>query len=240
MATLKPSPAVDLPPTLDWYRQAANWLVGLSTGAIAAGVTMSGEIRQAAPVARGLVFPTGLAFLLAVVSGVLFYFWILKFANSYERRTMLRAQHAAESDPAKCTEIEKKIAVLDRVISTEAGAYLRFYRLLLGSFLIGVSFLAVTLFLLVMPGREAVAGDAYQLMTVPVAENDASVGVQTVLVDRRNGRTWMLVAAADGTVHWAPIPTLAPPRLPAAQPTAVPATTARQTPTAAPAARPTP
>lgn len=53
----------ELPVTLDWYRQAANWLVGLSTGAIAASLTFMDKLRPVGLVVRVLFVFAGVCFL---------------------------------------------------------------------------------------------------------------------------------------------------------------------------------
>src|SRR2546428_1116612 len=89
-ASLQAKPA--LPTTLAWYRDAANWVVGLSTGALAAGLAYRDEIQLAERTPRVVFSLSALAFLVAVVAGIQFYFWITTYGNQLERSHRVQLQ----------------------------------------------------------------------------------------------------------------------------------------------------
>jgi hypothetical protein len=62
-----------VPPTFGWYRDTANWLVGLSTGALALGAGAAERAAGAGAPARALYTLGALGFLAALVSGVMLY-----------------------------------------------------------------------------------------------------------------------------------------------------------------------
>lgn len=80
---------VELPETLAGYREAANWLVGLSTAALAGSFALLEKILPA-PLATRLLLAGGAAMLLVTAAaGIVFYFWLLEIGNLIEREAEL-------------------------------------------------------------------------------------------------------------------------------------------------------
>lgn len=71
--------------TLEWYRQEANWLVGLSTGAIAAGLGLLDGLAASGVLVRALLTAAGLLFLVALFAGTRLYVWLNQWGSDFER-----------------------------------------------------------------------------------------------------------------------------------------------------------
>lgn len=75
-----------LPTSMDWFRQSANWLVGLSLAALAwLGGRYEARTDHAWIPLEVLYACTALAFVVAVLCGIGFYHWLTYFASLYER-----------------------------------------------------------------------------------------------------------------------------------------------------------
>lgn len=104
-----------LPASLGWYRDAANWVVGLSTGALAAGITQLERIGMAAQPAQVVFALATMFFLLAVVSGIQFYFWLTSYGNAREHRDRLEATAARSATrDAQLTHAESTLSQSER------------------------------------------------------------------------------------------------------------------------------
>src|SRR5262245_19153548 len=73
-----------IPKTLDWYREAANWVVGLATAALGAAFITLGSISKLELIPRLAVIAGGLCLALAVSCGILFYFWLIALGQALE------------------------------------------------------------------------------------------------------------------------------------------------------------
>lgn len=74
-----------LPATLDWYRQIANWIVGLAVGALALTPQWAGASTASTWPIRVLSIVTGLLLLIAVHSGIRLYIWLTDLGHCHER-----------------------------------------------------------------------------------------------------------------------------------------------------------
>jgi hypothetical protein len=118
----EPTPAAtQLPQALGWYRESANWLVGLSVGALAAAANCADKLLKANAFLKVVFMLSGGGFLIAVVGGVAFYYWLLRLGNALESR---------RPDDAK-------------IISDAPQRYTTFYNLMISGFLFGIISLAV-------------------------------------------------------------------------------------------------
>jgi hypothetical protein len=109
-----------LPQTLGWYRESANWLVGLAAAALATAATFVEKFFAANLFLKLLFTLGGISLFVAVFCGLAFYFWLLSLGNS----------------------LESTGADRDTRISGARTWYPRFYYGLLAGFLLGAFFLA--------------------------------------------------------------------------------------------------
>jgi|SRR6266566_1592342 len=139
-----PSPAQQsLPVTLDWYRQGANWLVGLASGVVAANLALVDKITGAAfwvEVVDGIAL---FLLLLVVVAGVFFYWWLTTYGNKREKKSSLEEELARETDPAQKASLEKKIQEAQQRMALAQTAFANWYKVLLWCFPLGLAALAI-------------------------------------------------------------------------------------------------
>jgi hypothetical protein len=179
-----------LPVTIDWYRQAANWLVGLSTGALAVGLTLADRVQAQSVTVQRLFLASGLAFLIAVVAGVRFYLWVTTYANQREQRD------AAKDDAGKVVPEQRMAKSLRRAAVT--------YQALLWSFTIGVGFAAVDILVLVT--REHPTPGHWTVVSSPVPLVGCATRPGTFLLNGDTSSVYLLERSDSGTFAWQRIP----------------------------------
>jgi hypothetical protein len=96
-----------LPTTLDWYRQGATWIVGLSTGALAFSVGWLRDRPLDSPWMNRSLGAASFFFLAATVTGVVFY-WHLTTAGN--RRETLATNRRELADGPRATAHEAEAA----------------------------------------------------------------------------------------------------------------------------------
>lgn len=91
-----------LPTSMDWFRQSANWLVGLSSGGLAwlGSMYFDKRIDHIANWVDLLYAAAALAFVIAIIAGVSFYSWLTNFASHYEKETESSKPGPKETEPA--------------------------------------------------------------------------------------------------------------------------------------------
>jgi hypothetical protein len=114
----------DLPATLELYRQEANWIVGLSVAAIAAGTGFADRLAQDTMAARILSTMAGLCFLCSVIAGVFLYARLNEWAGCWLQL----------ADPHEQAARDKVQERMDRARLWVA----RCYRALISAFPLGV------------------------------------------------------------------------------------------------------
>lgn len=189
----------ELPATLAWYRDAANWVVGLSTGAIAAGLMFHEEIHTGGGVAKILFGVSGLLFVIAIICGVQFYFWITSYANQREARDELTAELAkTPSDTNKQADRLK----LDESMDRAEVRFGNFYIGLLWAFHLGA--LGFVILAAALLYDDATVEPAKTWSVVIVSGVKGHMAADRVLkVDPVNGETFELtVANTTGEHAW--------------------------------------
>lgn len=189
-----------LPVTLSWYRDAANWVVGLSTGALAAGFTYREPIQSAPPFVRGVFVAAAILFLVALVAGIQFYFWLTTYGNQRERRERV----AAGMPQTRKEEQEKEVALQDaeQRLQRASRRYGYFYALLLWAFHLGVlGYAVVTASLFTRPRPTP---EAWQIVALPCCPGArCRVSQPHVLrIETTTGRAWYLAADSLAPVSW--------------------------------------
>jgi len=178
--------ASTLPATIDWYRQAANWLVGLSTGALGVGLTLADRVQAQSVWIQRLFLVSGLAFLIAVIAGVRFYLWIIDYANQREQRD-------------KATKPED-IAAAGQRMATAVRGYSSWYRALLWSFTIGVGLAAGDIVMLVT--REHPTPGHWTIVSSPVPLAGCETRPGTFLLNADTSAVWLLERSDSGAFGW--------------------------------------
>ena len=144
----------ELPTTLAWYRDAANWIVGLSAGAVAAALAYHREIQSAALGIRISFLAAGLLFVLAIVCGIQFYFWLTSYANQRELRDRLEEELKKEVHEPIKIELTKEVSYAAAEMQTAQDRSGFFYTGLLWTFHLGtISFAFVTGWLVSAPSE---------------------------------------------------------------------------------------
>lgn len=197
----------ELPATLSWYRDAANWVVGLSTGALAAAFAYREDIQAATQTPRVVFVAAAIAFLIALLAGIQYYFWITTYANQRERRDRLQSSLTSvpsEEQPAAQAHIADAAKRMER--AEQRFGY--FHTLLLWSFHFGVfGYATVTA---VMFTRPNLPEESWELVTVPCcpAARCRIPQPHVLRIERTTGRTWFLTADSVRAGQWHSIPEL--------------------------------
>jgi hypothetical protein len=172
----------ELPATLDWYRQGANWLVGLSTGAIAAGLALTDKIQGLGSGSVWLLRLAGLAFLVTVVAGVFSYFFLNSIGNALELRAGVREKIAKGDTQALQDELKVHQGKLEKA----HGRYWVLYTVCLVAFPVGVLFGAIEVWQ-ITSRRPAPIAQRWRVTGVDVP------GMAAVMVEESSAEAWGLV-----------------------------------------------
>lgn len=190
----------ELPVTLNWYREAANWLVGLAAAATAGSIALLETVRVAQASLR-LSFALGLVGLsAAVVSGILFYWWLLKYANLLEvdRRCRAASWPLLPSGP----QDQKRQADLNEAKTT----YAFFHNALLWAFTLGL-LAPASVGIILLFGKQPVPPDvpAYTVISIDEASRGAK-NPQTIalVVEAHSGQTWAIRSDSNGNLSTLP------------------------------------
>lgn len=188
-------PEVHLPPTLDWYRQAANWLVGLATGVLAVGLSSADKIPFETPGQQWIACLCIVCFLVTVGSGIAFYFWITSFANCLERREKFTNWHQNATTEDLKKEYLRKHVEADEA-SVRAGSwYTFFYNGMMWSFLAATLCMVLTLIGILRAEPTPKTPE----LTIFGADK------QTFMVDKMSGTTWILTTDPAHHLTWQPV-----------------------------------
>ena len=178
----------ELPETLNWYRESGNWLVGLSTGAIAAGLAFGVDLSSRSQAAFISLIVAGVCFILVIVLGVLFYFWIIKLGG----HILDRKEITAAGSP-RANELTAAASNVDEARQNVSSLY----TVLLFAFPVGCIAAAIgTAFAIANPQQST----HYAIAGCDAAA--ASPNVCAVLLDVDTGRVWLLDRNSTGGYFW--------------------------------------
>jgi len=195
-----------LPVSLDWYRSGANWVVGLSTAAIGAGIAFRADLTATATPALVLFVVAGLGFTAAALAGILFYFWLTAFANRAERLDELAKLIEAEKDRDQRAELEKLAATATAVRERSRVKMGKYYRVLMWSFFISVFVGLPAVLLAELPGKPTPPPAArWSVVTMPCPAPCRVARPTVFLVNETSGETWFLDSTRTGAA-WRRIP----------------------------------
>lgn len=124
------APPVEVPKTLDWYRDATKWLVAASAATLVLGLGFFGETSVSA--LRALFTFAGLLFLASLAAGALAHLWILEFGKLWENRGLLGPENVEDirANEREQVRYQRKIRIA--------------YCALLWTFFIGMAAFALT------------------------------------------------------------------------------------------------
>ena len=194
--------AATLPATLDWYRQAANWLVGLSTGAVAIGLTNLERIERSEGHIKVLCGSAGVFFLLAILSGIFFYIWLTALANGLEYREKHSASVDAEADPGRKRELEEKMRRAEGKIARARKWFPRFYWTLMFTFPFGVLLISVAILVSLAQGADK--QPSYSIITAPPITINGNLGAMADVIrfEGKSGKAWVMIRDPSGQFRW--------------------------------------
>jgi hypothetical protein len=195
----------DTPESAKWYSAGANWIVGLSTAAIGAGITLRSESGTTPGWILGLLILAGISFAIAIVAGVFHYYALATFLNRSELIKTLKP-----TPEAAVREGEEKR--LNEAVVTKESSRKRIqvtYGLLLGAFLFGVALGGTgTLFKVLdrPPLTKIVAAPskAWSIVTVPCCPTARCRVPQphVLLTNAENGETWYMDSTTTAAAVW--------------------------------------
>lgn len=196
---------------LNWHREAGNWLVGLSTGAIATGVLMGTQLKPANSWVKAVFVVAGICFLATILVGMLYYFWILKFGGTKVRKQELANQVASAATSGNPPAAEEMKNLEDEL--REKGEKLEkarkkinpLHTALLVLFPFGAILAAIGVLGLIIPGAET-----SRKFSVVSITGDSTVeprhGRTSLLLSETDGRTWELIRGENGELLWRCVP----------------------------------
>lgn len=193
------TPELYLPASLGWYREAANWLVGLATAAIVFSIT-NVETLQLQSITAWLYALMLLAFLVSTLSGIVFYFFITEYAHNFLKREQCAALYAlAGSTPEQKARYATNCVTSQTDANKSADSYNLYFMIMLPSFAVGVLLafsLAVGMVLIKKPDKTA---RSYKLQPVPTTLLTPH-GV--MMIDEATGTSWLLESDTAKRFQW--------------------------------------
>ena len=202
-----------LPETLSWYRDGANWVVGLSTGALAAGLAYREQLQGTTWQPRAVFIVAAGAFVVAVVAGLQLYFWLITYGNQHEQRERLSSQLAApnadKSAPnADKSTLEERLADAKKHADRALSVLGNLYYVLLLSFHVGVAGYAFTT--IVLLSTTAPAKPEWSIAWPGDCPGATCSGAapRAVVIETGLGKAWYLASDSTGATAWRPLPDL--------------------------------
>jgi hypothetical protein len=199
-STATPAPN-ELPATLAWHRDDANWIVGLSTGALAGAIAYKSDIVAAPLVTQVIVLAAVICFVASVLSGIQFYIWITSYGNSrefHDRRTHdLTTQPAAEHD-----KIQADITSAKQSMEIAQRRYGYFHTILLWVFHLGGLLFAVGMIALFMHPKPPER--SWELVSMPCcpAVKCRIPQPHVLRIEKTTGETWFLTGDSTHAGVW--------------------------------------
>lgn len=193
-----------LPATLSWYRDAANWVVGLSTGGIAGALAYHKDLASASRTALAIFTASTIALFLAVLAGIQFYFWITSYANQLERRNRLNSTILGWPHPTD-PDTEKAVEDASSKMKKAESRFGYFYSALLWCFHIGaVGLGTVAVYAIAIPKPTPAE---WTLVTVPCCPTARCRLPQphVLRIEKGSGTTWYLTSDSLAPAKWVPI-----------------------------------
>jgi hypothetical protein len=185
--------------------QGANWFVGLS-GAAIGGALAQIELVERFPRSAKVFFAiASLLFLSSVVSGIYYFFQLLRTAQAKEKVAREQAKHPRD-EKALEDAIKDREAENQKLAKFHYGAMLTFPIACLVTWICLVCVLLGGLAPADAAKQDAVkqtatvAPNRYTVVSVPAQENDPSPHGDTILLDQQTGATWLMETQADKTV----------------------------------------
>lgn len=195
----------EVPKSLDWYSAGANWMVGLSTAAIGAGLAFRKDAGDVQGWVIGLFILAGVSFTIAVVFGIRLYFWLATLVNRSELIPSL------EADPHIGTDapLQKRLKDAKETKERSKSQILISYNVMLWSFFIGVGLGAVGVLFKELarpPVTKVVAAPSrpWSIVTVPCCPT-ARCRIphpHVLLTNAENGETWYMDSTATAAAVW--------------------------------------
>lgn len=190
-----------LPISLDWYRQAASWIVGLSTGAVALSLTAVGELKKQAPGTKLLAGFTGGTLVLTVIVGVYLYLFIVNFANVREIKQDRQRKLVTTRDSPARKQLEVKIGKDDEKEREYLKSINVYYRVLIALFPLSLLFIVGTITASVVISNNP-EGD-YQIVQLSGA---GSLTGRVIILDKKTGRMWEISEAGPAGTAMRAVP----------------------------------
>ncbi|MEO8067589.1 MAG: hypothetical protein ABI599_07855 [Flavobacteriales bacterium] len=189
-----------LPESLDWYRQTANWLVGLAAAGLAGLASIHTELDIAAGWPLIWIKVAGGAMLLTILAGVLFYDALTNFGNAYEAHMKFES-----TKPGAQGDVLRRInADLKRQETRKKRQLLMYsvtYSVMLIAFI--VAFIGVVGLLWNTVGNAAEPDVPHRVILVDGKGTGPGTLDDVMLIDIGSGTCWSLVRdSVSGVVRW--------------------------------------
>lgn len=127
-----------LPHALDWYRQTANWLVGLSAASLAWLSTVAFDVLATHSWSIYLLIGAGLAMVLALLAGIYFYISLTAYGHAFEELFKANELLDAETDSNKKSELQSKVDEESKRMKSSENWYGALYLIMVICFTFGV------------------------------------------------------------------------------------------------------
>jgi hypothetical protein len=190
----------ELPVSLPWYRDAANWIVGLSTGAFAGSMAYFDKFVLFDRGSLVVFLLTGAAFLIAIVLGVWFYLSVIYFGNQREFVVTLTRQREATVGDRDRESISRTIAKHQGRRDHAQKRIGRLYLPMIGAFYVGLGLLVFSTLIYVCNARSA-GGTWVMQSAVRVQPERTADSKSVIILELKSGETLLIVEGAKDRVE---------------------------------------
>ncbi len=196
-----------VPETLDWHRQSANWLVGMSTAGLAWLGSMFPKVEVASPVLLSVYYVALVLLGVAMIAGIVFYLSLTSFGNAFEEEHDARMELRELKDvknighASRIQEIESELAQLRGWADGRKRIFRYAYRTLVVAFPLSV--LAALCFLITLGQHKgASTSPSYFLFD---ARNEVGSGshISVYRVVPDSSYVLQLIVDSAGAMRWA-------------------------------------
>jgi hypothetical protein len=194
------------PDSISAFRDGANWLVGLSAGAVTAALAYYDKLGAAPLAVRVTVVATVAIFLLSILFGVMYSFHLNSCMNARQRR---REYHEKlQADPGNTESAnwrEKRDAADNQLKECQASVNFHHYASLT-TFAVGLlgaaSVLGIGLVFGPISKVETQAATNRFYVTSGLMHSVRGKHSHIILIDQMSGETWDLQCSKDGQVEF--------------------------------------
>jgi TRAP-type C4-dicarboxylate transport system permease small subunit len=205
---------IELPESLGWYRESAQWLLTLALGALTAFGGIAGfseKLSRASTPLKEVYLTGGLALAAAVAGGIFFYLYLTQYGNLLENQAKLQDElesAEAKSDAAEATKKREALRANKDTRVLVKTNYRIAYRVLLVGFFLSLSIFAITGAWLLLSSQETADTVKYEWAVQPNCEPFGTP--RFYVLEKKSGRIFYFSLETNDWIRVAGPPPPAP------------------------------